>query len=88
MTCPHCLSTSTSKRKLRTSLGYRTFYCRDCGRRFNESSGSPFNDLQFPTDTVLLAVHWRLRYKPADLSLISGPKTVPLLLTSDTHTLK
>ena len=23
---------------------------------------------------------------PADLSLISGPKTVPLLLTSDTHT--
>ena len=25
--------------------------------------GSPFNDLQFPTDIVLLSVLWRLRYK-------------------------
>ena len=46
MSCPHCLSTSTLKRKHRTSLGYRTFYCRDCGRRFNERTGSSFNDLQ------------------------------------------
>ena len=63
MSCPHCLSTSTSKRKYRTSLGYRTFYCGDCDKRFNERSGSPFNELQFPTDIVLLAVFWRLRYK-------------------------
>ena len=63
MSCPHCLSTFTSKRKHRTALGYRTFFCGDCGRRFNERSGSPFNDLQFPTDIVLLAVLWRLRYK-------------------------
>ena len=32
-------------------------------RRFNERSSTPFNDLQFPTDIVLLAVLWRLRYK-------------------------
>ena len=63
MSCPHCLSASTSKRKHRASLGYRTFFCRDCGRRFNERTGSPFNNLQFPTDLVLLAVLWRLRYK-------------------------
>ena len=63
MSCPHCLSTSISKRKYRTSLGYRTFYCQDCDRRFNERSGTPFNDLQFPTDIVLLAVLWRLRCK-------------------------
>ena len=63
MPCPHCLSASTSKRKHRTSLGYRTFYCRDCNRRFDERSGTPFNDLQFPNDIVLLAVLWRLRYK-------------------------
>ena len=63
MSCPHCLSTSVSKRKFRTLLGYRTFYCRGCDRRFNERSGTPFNDLQFPTDIVLLAVLWRLRYK-------------------------
>ncbi|MCH7970405.1 MAG: IS6 family transposase [Chloroflexi bacterium] len=63
MSCPHCLSTFASKRKHRTSLGYPTFSCGDCGRRFNERSGTPFNDLQFPTDIVLLAVLWRLRYK-------------------------
>ena len=63
MSCPHCLSRSISTRKHRTSLGYRTFSCRACGRRFNERTGSPFNDLQFPTDVVLLAVLWRLRYK-------------------------
>jgi len=63
MACPHCLSKSVSKRKIRTSLGYRTFYCRDCDRRFNERSGTPFNDLQFPNDIVLMAVLWRLRYK-------------------------
>ena len=63
MSCPHCLSTSTSKSQHRTSLGYRTFYCQDCNRRFNQRSGTPFSDLQFPTDIVLLAVLWRLRYK-------------------------
>ena len=63
MACPHCQSTSVSNKKFRTSLGYRTFYCRECERRFNESSGSAFNDLQFPNDIVLLAVFWRLRYK-------------------------
>ena len=63
MSCPHCLSASVSKRKRRTMLGYRTFYCADCDRRFNERSGTPFNDLQFPTDIVLLSVLWRLRYK-------------------------
>ena len=63
MACPHCMSTSVSKRKRRTSLGYRTFYCGDCDKRFNERSGTQFNDLQFPNDIVLLAVFWRLRYK-------------------------
>ena len=63
MSCPYCLSKSTSRRKHQTSLGYRTFFCGECGRRFNERTGSPFNDLHFPTDIVLLAVLWRLRYK-------------------------
>jgi putative transposase len=63
MSCPHCLSASVSKRKRRTSLGYRTFYCGDSDKRFNERSGTQFNDLQFPNDIILLAVFWRLRYK-------------------------
>jgi putative transposase len=30
---------------------------------FNERTGTPFTYLEFPTDIVLLAVVWRLRYK-------------------------
>jgi len=63
MACPHCQSKSTRKRNARTSLGYRIYYCTSCKRRFNERTGTPFIDLQFPTDIVLMAVLWRLRYK-------------------------
>ena len=63
MSCTRCRSKSTSKRKARTSLGYRIYYCSPCKRRFNQRTGTPFNDLQFPTDVVLMAVLWRLRYK-------------------------
>ena len=60
MTCPHCRSSATSQRRHRTELGYRRFRCRSCGRRFNERTGSGFNELHYPTDIVLLAVLWRL----------------------------
>ena len=63
MFCPHCHSKSTLKRKARTSLDYRIYYCRACRRRFNERTRTAFNDLQFPTAIVLMAVLWRLRYK-------------------------
>ncbi len=63
MTCPHCESIGVRRRKQRTALGYRRFACADCHRRFNERTGTAFNELQFPTDIVLLAVLWRLRYK-------------------------
>ena len=63
MPCPHCRSAATSGRRHRTALGYQRFSCRACGRRFNERTGTPFNDLHYPTDIVLLAVLWRLRYK-------------------------
>ncbi len=63
MTCPHCQSTAIRRRKQRTALGYRRFSCASCQQRFNERTGTPFNELQFPTDIVLLAVLWRLRYK-------------------------
>ena len=62
MLCPHCRSTATTKRKPRTTLGYPRLRCRACGRRFNERTGTPCNDRQDPTDLVLLAVLWRLRY--------------------------
>jgi putative transposase len=63
MTCPHCESTATIERADRTELGYHRFRCHDCGRVFNERTGTPFNRLQYPTDVVCLVVLWRFRYK-------------------------
>ena len=63
MSCPHCRSSATTRRKHRSALGYARFNCRACKRRFNQRTGTPFNQLQYPTDIVLLAVLWRLRYK-------------------------
>jgi putative transposase len=63
MTCPHCQSENTGLCRKTTSVGYRVFNCHDCGRTFNERTGTAFNYLQFPTDIVLLVVLWRLRYK-------------------------
>jgi transposase-like protein len=60
--CPHCGSSRAQERSQQTSLGYRTFHCVSCRRRFNERSGTPFNDLSVPTDIVFLVVLWRLRY--------------------------
>ena len=63
MTCPTCGSSQTNESTHRTALGYRTFRCSACKSRFNERSGTSFNNLQFPTDIALLVVRWRLRYK-------------------------
>ena len=65
MNCPHCESTATTRRICRTALGYRRFNGRSCRRRFNERTGTPFNDLQHPTDVVLLSVLWLLRHQPS-----------------------
>jgi len=74
---PHCHSLETLKRRGTTSLGYARFFCHACGRRFNERTGTLFNDLQYPTGVVLNAVLWRLRYKlslrdVAELLLLRG----------------
>jgi transposase-like protein len=63
MTCPNCGGARGHRRRRQTSLGHHTFACPACRGVFNERSGTPFNDLQHPTDIVLLAVLWRLRYK-------------------------
>src|SRR5512132_2758514 len=77
MNCPHCHSSSTSEREGRTVHGFRRFRCRECGRRFNERTGTVLNRVQVPTDIVCLVVFWRLRYKLslrglAEMFLIRG----------------
>ncbi len=63
MNCPSCAATTIKERAKQTRLGYNTFFCSHCRCSFNERTGTLFNDLEFPTDIVLLAVLWRLRYK-------------------------
>jgi len=63
MNCPHCATTTCTKRAKKTKLGYATYFCLHCRCTFNERTGTLFNYLEFPTDIVLLAVFWRLRYK-------------------------
>ena len=63
MACPHCNSTHTRPRQRTTKLGYKTFFCADCRRLFNERTGTVFNDCHLPSDIIYLVVLWRLRYK-------------------------
>ena len=77
MDCPHCHSSSTKEREGRTVHSFRRFRCRECGRRFNEWTGTALNRVQIPTDIVFLVVLWRLRYKLslrdlAEMFLIRG----------------
>jgi putative transposase len=77
MNCPHCQSSSTTEREGRTVHGFRRYRCRDCGRRYNERTGTVLNRVQVPTDIMFLVVFWRLRYKLslrdlAEMFLIRG----------------
>jgi putative transposase len=63
MNCPHCTSPATKEQQKKTTLGYPTLRCSACRRLFNERTGTPFNSLEYPTDSVLLVVFWRLRSK-------------------------
>ena len=56
---------ATTERPERTAQGYRRFRCRECGRQFNERTGTVLNRAQYPSDVIALVVLWRLRYKLA-----------------------
>ncbi len=63
MNCLHCHSSLTTQLRRTTSLGYQTFYCRECLSSFNERTGTRFNFLEVPTDIVFQVLICRLRYK-------------------------
>lgn len=63
MNCPYCDSVNFRLRKKQPRMGYRTFYCRDCGHYYNERTGQPFNFCHYPTDVIFTVVFFRLRYK-------------------------
>src|SRR3712207_6270812 len=63
MDCVACGSAAVTERPERTAQGYRRFRCRDCGKQFNERSGTVLNHAQYPSDVIALVVLWRLRYR-------------------------
>src|SRR5947209_15152533 len=63
MRCLECGSDAVTERPERTAQGYRRFRCRDCGKQYNERSGSLLNHTQYPSDVIALVVLWRLRYR-------------------------
>jgi putative transposase len=63
MDCVTCGSASVTERPEHTAQGYRRFRCRDCGRQYNERSGTLLNHAQYPSDVIALVVLWRLRYR-------------------------
>ncbi len=63
MACPYCQGDAAQELERTTALGYRLSRCRPCRRTVNERTGTPFNRLHVPTDSALLVVLWRLRYK-------------------------
>jgi putative transposase len=63
MSCPHCTSLKIANRSRLTAHGYKTFFCKNCKRTFNERTGTPFNRSRLQTTTLFKIVLWRLRYK-------------------------
>ena len=56
MDCVCCGSTAVTERPECTAQGYRRFRCRDCGKQFNERSGTLLNHTQYPSDVIALVV--------------------------------
>jgi transposase-like protein len=63
MDCVACGSAAVTERPERTARGYRRFRCCDCGKQYNERSGTPLNRAQYPSDIIALVVLWQLRYR-------------------------
>src|SRR5258708_1041986 len=49
--------------KEKTALGYLQFRCRVCDKQFNKRTGTFFNYIQYPTEVVILAVHYYYRFR-------------------------
>jgi len=63
MNCPHCQSNNPRKMDQTTALGYNQYRCRACTKQFNERSGTKLNFIEFPTEVVMMVVHYYYRFK-------------------------
>ncbi len=63
MGCPHCRSKNTQQLGRKTLLSYKQYYCRGCGKQYNERTDSKLNFIEYPTEVVMIAVHYYYRFK-------------------------
>lgn len=63
MDCPHCQSANTTKIKKSSQLGYMQYRCGSCGKQYNERTGTKLNFIEYPTEVVMLAVHYYYQFK-------------------------
>jgi putative transposase len=63
MNCPHCHSENTQLCKAKTDLGYKQYRCRFCGKQYNQRTGTSLNFIQYPTEIVMLTVHYYYRFR-------------------------
>src|SRR5215217_2522258 len=70
MDCVACGSAAVTERPERTARGYRRFRCRECGKQYNERSGTLLNHAQYPSDVIALVVLWRPRYRLSQMEWV------------------
>ena len=63
MHCPHCKSKNTQKIQKKTVFGYEQYRCYSCGKQYNERTGTKLNFIEYPTEVVMIAVHYYYRFK-------------------------
>ena len=63
MDCPHCQSKNTRHLKQETVLGYKQYFCKQCGKQYNERTGTKLNFIEYPTSVVMMVVHYYYRFK-------------------------
>ncbi len=83
MTCPNCRSDDYTK-KGHTGLGYHSFQCRGCMVKYNERTGTKYNFLTYPTDIVIQAVRWYIRYRLSYSNLAEMLSERGIILTDET----
>ena len=63
MNCPHCCSPNIRHNKKKTILGYKRYHCRACNRSYNERTGTEYNNIEYRTEVVMIAVFYYYRFK-------------------------
>ncbi len=63
MNCSHCSSSNTARMKATTKLGYNQYRYQICKRQFNERTGTQLNHIEYPTEIVMLVIHYYYRFK-------------------------